>query len=209
MSAVEVQLNGLYLMKSLFDCVAFYVKSLDQKHLAFSINNLEWPRRSLTLAVWNLSKSHSSRHMHILTMICEYMHWKASVAFNRNCLSIMKLWKWSARNDASQTYYYMLLIWSILWPYMPATQNIYMACQFMPFPMTLNDLEGHSPVAGLFKCNSTNICAAFCTVSTDTSRRTVCRRQLSLLLIVACRWLFSWKLPRTIRHHCSRPSSQK
>ena len=27
--------------------------------------------------------------------------------------------------------------------------------------VTLNDLEGHSPVADLFKCNPFNICAAF------------------------------------------------
>jgi len=39
-----------------------------------------------------------------------------------------------------------------------------------PFPMTLGDLEGHSPVAGLIKCNLTNICATFCTVSTDIAR---------------------------------------
>ena len=33
--------------------------------------------------------------------------------------------------------------------------------------VTLNDLEGHSAVAGLFKCNRSNICAAFYTISTD------------------------------------------
>jgi len=33
--------------------------------------------------------------------------------------------------------------------------------------VTLNDLEGHSEVAGLFKCNPLNICAAFFTISTD------------------------------------------
>jgi len=33
--------------------------------------------------------------------------------------------------------------------------------------MTLNDLKGHSPVADLFKCNPSNICAAFYTISTD------------------------------------------
>ena len=33
--------------------------------------------------------------------------------------------------------------------------------------VTLNDLEGLSPVAGLFKCNPSNICAAFYTISTD------------------------------------------
>ena len=34
--------------------------------------------------------------------------------------------------------------------------------------VTLNDLEGHSPVAGLFKCNPSNICAAFYTISTGS-----------------------------------------
>ena len=33
---------------------------------------------------------------------------------------------------------------------------------------TLNDLEGHSQVAGLFKCNPSNICAAFYTISTES-----------------------------------------
>ena len=31
-----------------------------------------------------------------------------------------------------------------------------------------NDLEGHSPIAGLFKCNLSNIYAAFYTNSTDS-----------------------------------------
>ena len=34
--------------------------------------------------------------------------------------------------------------------------------------VTLNGLEGHSPVAGLFRCNLSNICAAFYTISTDS-----------------------------------------
>ena len=34
--------------------------------------------------------------------------------------------------------------------------------------VTLNDLEGHSPVVGLFKCNPSNTCAAFYTISTDS-----------------------------------------
>ena len=34
--------------------------------------------------------------------------------------------------------------------------------------VTLNDLEGHSQVAGLFKCNPSNICATIYTISTDS-----------------------------------------
>ena len=36
-----------------------------------------------------------------------------------------------------------------------------MAYRVAQVSVTLNDLEGHSPVAGLFKCNLSNICAAF------------------------------------------------
>jgi len=35
-----------------------------------------------------------------------------------------------------------------------------------PMLVTLNDLEGHSPVAGLFQCNPSNICSAFYPIST-------------------------------------------
>ena len=37
-----------------------------------------------------------------------------------------------------------------------------------PVLVTLNDREGHSPVAGLFKCNPSNICAAFYQISADS-----------------------------------------
>ena len=43
-----------------------------------------------------------------------------------------------------------------------------MAYRFVPYPLTLDNLERHSPVGGLIKCNSTNIRATFRTVSTDT-----------------------------------------
>ena len=34
--------------------------------------------------------------------------------------------------------------------------------------VTLNGLEGHSLVAGLFRCNSSNICTAFYKISTGS-----------------------------------------
>ena len=40
-----------------------------------------------------------------------------------------------------------------------------------PVLLTLNDLEGHCPVAGLFKCNPSNICAVFYKISTDSASR--------------------------------------
>jgi len=43
-----------------------------------------------------------------------------------------------------------------------------MAYQMAAMALTLNNPEGHSPVAGLFKCNLSNICAAFYTISTDS-----------------------------------------
>jgi len=55
-------------------------------------------------------------------------------------------------------------------------RKYHMAYLFVPVPMTLDDLEGHSPNAGLIKCNSTNICATFSTVLTVTVRRAVLRR---------------------------------
>ena len=42
-----------------------------------------------------------------------------------------------------------------------------MAYQMVATAVTLNDLEGHSPVADVFRCNPLNICAAFYTISTD------------------------------------------
>ena len=43
-----------------------------------------------------------------------------------------------------------------------------MAYQTVATAVTLNDFEGHSPVADVFTCNPSNICAAFYTISTDS-----------------------------------------
>ena len=85
-----------------------------------------------------------------------------SVVFNRDCFPKMKDF---SRLDALQEVTYTLLL-----------HITNMAYLFVPFPMTLDDLEGHSPNAGLIKCNSTNICATCSTVLSDTARRVVPRR---------------------------------
>ena len=41
----------------------------------------------------------------------------------------------------------------------------YVAYRMASMLVTLHDLEGHSQVAGFFKCNLSNICAAFCKIS--------------------------------------------
>jgi len=43
-----------------------------------------------------------------------------------------------------------------------------MAYQMVATTVTLNDLEGHLPLADVFKCNPLNICAAFYTISTES-----------------------------------------
>jgi len=43
-----------------------------------------------------------------------------------------------------------------------------MAYQTAATAVTLIDHEGHSPVADVFKCNQSNICTAFYTISTDS-----------------------------------------
>ena len=43
-----------------------------------------------------------------------------------------------------------------------------MAYQMVAMAVTLNDLEGHSPVADVFTCNSSNIFAAVYRILTDS-----------------------------------------
>ena len=61
------------------------------------------------------------------------------------------------------------------------SRKCHLANRSVTFPVTLDNLEGHSLVAGLNKCNSMNICATFRKVSTDAARRAFPRRQLSFL----------------------------
>ena len=43
-----------------------------------------------------------------------------------------------------------------------------MAYQMVATAETLNDLEGHSQVPGILKCNLSNICAAVYNISTES-----------------------------------------
>ena len=66
-----------------------------------------------------------------------------------------------------------------------------MAYQIAATAVTLNDLEGQSPVAGLLKCNPSNICAAFHTISTDSVlARSLFDSRASCLMIIMYMFLF-------------------
>ena len=102
------------------------------------------------------------------------MDGKVSLVFSRNCFPKMTEF---SRLGALQAVT-VSKKWRELDTLLLHTINrkYHMAYLFVPFPMNLDDLVGHSPNAGLIKCNSTNICATFSTVLTDTARRAVSQR---------------------------------
>jgi len=106
------------------------------------------------------------------------MDGKVFMVFNRNCFSKM--------TDFSRLGTHTLQAVSKKWREIDTlllhttNRKYHVAYLFVLFPVTLGDLEGHSPNAGLIKCNSPNICATFSTVLTVTARR-----ELSFLFISA------------------------
>ena len=72
--------------------------------------------------------------------------------------------------------------------------------------VTLNDLEGHSPLADVFKCNPSNICAAFYTISTDSVLAWfLCSSRASCLIYLSAQW-FTLRLAVGL---CSDASASK
>jgi len=104
--------------------------------------------------------------------------WKVSMVFNRNCFP--KVTDFSRLGALQAVTYTLKVVVSKKWreiDTLHTTNRKYrMAYLFVPFLVTLDDLERHSPNAGLIKCNSTNICATFSTVLTVTARRAVPQR---------------------------------
>ena len=108
------------------------------------------------------------------------MDGKVSTVFNRICFPKMTDFSWLGTLQAV-TYFVKVVVskkWCKINTLLIHTTNrkYHMAFLFMPFPMTLDDLEGYSHNAGLIKCNSTNSCATFGTVLTDTAHRMVPQR---------------------------------
>ena len=60
-----------------------------------------------------------------------------------------------------------------------------MAYEMAATAVTLNDLDCHIPIAGLFKCNPSNICAAFYQISPDSVlARFLCISRASCVLFL-------------------------
>jgi len=55
----------------------------------------------------------------------------------------------------------------------PTNRKGYVACRIAPFPTTLNELQRHSYIASLFKCDFSYSCASVDSISTDIERRAV------------------------------------
>jgi len=96
------------------------------------------------------------------------MNGKLSVVFNRNCFPKMKDYS-RLRPIKAVTYTESVAVSKKLCRIHTlllhtSNRKYHMAYRFVSFSMTLGDFEGHWPVAGLIKCNSTNICATFRTV---------------------------------------------
>jgi len=114
---------------------------------------------------------------HVLLTLCVCMDGKVSMVFNRNCFDRL----FDVRHPTGSHIHpksgsIKEMAWDRQLLLHTTNRKYYMAYLFVPSPMTLDDLEGHSPNAGLIKCNSKNICATFSMVLTFTARRAVFRR---------------------------------
>jgi len=113
-------------------------------------------------------------------MLCVYMNRKVSELYNRNCFPKMKDFS-RLRPLQTVTYTVKVVVSKKVCKIDTLLLHItnrkgHVSYRFVPFPMKLNDLGRHSPVAGLIKWNLTNICATYSMVSTDTARRAVPQR---------------------------------
>jgi len=92
------------------------------------------------------------------------MDGKVSVVFNRNCFP--KITDFTRLGDLQAVTYTVKngsIEEMVRDRHIVTNRKYYVTYLFVPYPhpMTLDDLKGHSPNAGLIKCNSTNISVTF------------------------------------------------
>jgi len=96
-------------------------------------------------------------NMTLLTMLGVYMDGKVSMVFNHNCFLKNDRLLEVRRPIQAVTYTIKVVLAKkmALDTFLLHTTNrkYHVAYLFVPFPLTLDDLEGHSPNAGLIKCN--------------------------------------------------------
>jgi len=101
---------------------------------------------------------------HVLTTLCVCTNGKVSVVFNRNFFA--KRTDFSMLGALQAVTYIVKVAVSKEWCktdtlLLHTNGKYHVPYRFMPFPVTLDDPEGHSPAAWFSKCNSTNTCATF------------------------------------------------
>ena len=108
------------------------------------------------------------------------MDGRVSMVFNRNCFSKMKDF---SRLGALQAIKYIVkVVVSKKWREIDTlllhagNRKYHIAYLLVPFPMTLENLYGHSPNAGIIKYDLTNIYSTFSIVFTDMTRHAVPRQ---------------------------------
>jgi len=78
-----------------------------------------------------------------------------------------------------------------------ATTQTTTAYRIAPFPMTLSDLQGHSPIASLIPCDFSHNSAASDKVSSDIERRD----SWSRVLVTSTFWRYRTREDQSLRVH--------
>ena len=111
---------------------------------------------NVTLGVVTFSNSSSSMNMTRINYAVCIHGWVSICVVNRNCFPKMTDFSRLGALTGSQVYRKSGSMKEMVQDRHVSILDTE-SYRFVPFPMTLNDLEGHSPVAGFVRCNSTNI----------------------------------------------------
>jgi len=119
-----------------------------------------------------------SMSLHVLYKISLQMNRKAHVTCNFNCFFRNSIGRHKGAVTVSHVHCKCGNVSETVQDRIGEITNkkSYIGYQTAAIPMTLSDLQGHSPTASLFKCNFSYSCAALDKISTEMSRRAVSLR---------------------------------